>query len=76
VVELIHKADSRKDRENKMNTYTSKIKTYYFTIQHPETGKTIQQRYPATSLEMARKVLVMANDERVLNLILETKVSA
>jgi hypothetical protein len=59
-----------------MYNYTSKLKTYYFTIQHPETGKAIHQKYPAANLEMAKKVLVIANDDRVLDLILEIKVSA
>lgn len=59
-----------------MNTYTTAIKTYYFTVKHPQTGKTQIVRHPAVSLKMARKVLVIKCGEQILENIISTKVGA
>lgn len=58
-----------------LKNFTSTIKTFHFTIKNPNTGKLINQMIPAVSVEMARKILVMRNDERVLGLIKEIRVS-
>jgi hypothetical protein len=55
---------------------TTAIKTYYFTVKHPQSGETKIIRHPAVNLEMARKVLVIKCGKEILDLILETKVSA
>jgi hypothetical protein len=57
-----------------MNTYTSKMQTYYFKVMHPVTGDLKIVRHPAVNLELARKVLVIKCGEVILDRIVEVRV--
>ena len=57
-----------------MNTYTSKMQTYYFKVMHPVTNDIKIVRHPAANLELARKILVMQCGEVILDRIVEVRV--
>lgn len=59
-----------------VNGYKTSIKTYYFTVKHPQTGETKIVRHPAVNMEKAREVLVIKCGAEILDLIVSTKVSA
>lgn len=56
--------------------YKTTIKTYYFTVLHPETGERKIVMHPAVNLEMARKVLAIKCGEVILDRIISVKVGA
>lgn len=56
-----------------MEQFKSTMKTYYFTVRHPETNELKIVRHPAANLEMATKVLVIKCGEIILDRIVSWK---
>jgi hypothetical protein len=58
-----------------MYNYQSKLKTYYFTVTHPETKERKMVVHPAGNLELAYKVLVIKCGKEILDNIISVKTS-
>jgi len=57
-------------------TFQSVMKTYYFTVRHPETNELKIVRHPAANEQLAYKVLVIKCGKQILDRIVSVKVSA
>lgn len=59
-----------------MQSFKSVMKTYYFTVRHPETNELKIVRHPAANEKLAYDLLVMKCGKKILDRIVSVKVSA
>jgi hypothetical protein len=56
-----------------MTEFKSVMKTYYFTVRHPETNELKIVRHPAASFELAEKLLVIKCGKQILDRVVSWK---
>lgn len=58
-----------------MEKFKSVMKTYYFTVRHPETNELKIVRHPAANLELAEKLLVIKCGKQILDRVVKVQTS-